>query len=327
MITVLAYFALIAIAIHLFRQYWFDKSLPQVHSMSFDGDLFHINETSIAIKRPAGTTIKTLICFPGFLEDQRYFLSLYDEGGYVDKGYELILVNNANYHSPFTQKNVTQLQWDLNPYPVGTIEHDGFVVANVVKKLSHSNDIIIHGHSRGGAVVLEAGKQFPALMTDHEKNITAILEAAVVPQGTPTRGNPSPIVASVILYFLPLVLGLSRNISERRLLKLPMMKPTTAVKTDLLKTIFCNTKSYATCVENVRNITEWQKKYSYDLYKNYNNIIVLIGEKDDVLDVLTMKASAVEGAKLKQNLSIVETTATNHFISLEKPDVVATILK
>ncbi len=326
MITVLTYFALIAIAIHLFRQYWFDKSLPQVHSMNFDGELFHINETSIAIKRPAGTPTKTLICFPGFLEDQRYFLSLYDEGGYVDKGFELILVNNANYYSPFIQKNVTPLQWDYNPYPVGTIEHDGFIVAQVVKNLSRSNDIIIHGHSRGGAVVLEAGRQFPEFMKSDEKNVTAILEAAVVPQGTMATGIPNPIIASLTLYLLPLVLGLSRNISEHRLLKMPMMQPTTAVKTHLLKTIFCNTKCYATCVENARNIADWQKQYFYDLYQNYDNVIVLIGERDDVLSVSTMKKSALEGAKLNQHVIIIETTETNHFISLENPEVVANLL-
>ncbi|MEH6558405.1 MAG: alpha/beta hydrolase [Oceanicoccus sp.] len=326
MITVLTYLALITIAIHLFRQYWFDKSLPQVHSMNFDGELFHIGETSIAIKRPAGTATKTLICFPGFLEDQRYFLALYDEGGYVDKGYELILVNNANYHSPFIQKNVTPLQWDYNPYPVGTIEHDGFIVAQVVKKLPHSSDIFIHGHSRGGAVVLEAGRQFPELMKSDENNITAILEAAVVPQGTQATGTPHPIITSLTLYLLPLVFGLSRNISDRRLQKLPMMKPTTPVKTHLIKTIFCNTKSYATCVENFRNIIEWQQQTFYDLYQNYDNIVVLIGERDDVLSVETMKASAIEGAKLNQNLTIIETTETNHFISLEKPETVAGIV-
>lgn len=326
MITLLTYLVLITIAIHFFRQYWFDKSLPQVHSMDFEGELFHIGETSIAVKKPPGTTTKTLICFPGFLEDQRYFLSLYDEGGYVDKGYELILINNANYHSPFVQKNVTALQWDDNPYPIGTIEHDGFIVAQVVKKLTHSNDIFIHGHSRGGAVVLEAGRQFPELMKGNEKNITAILEAAVVPQGTQATGTPHPIVASLTLYLLPLVLGMSRNISDRRLQKLPMMKPTTPIKTHLIKTIFCNTKSYATCVENVRSIVEWQQQHFYDLYQNYDNIVVLIGERDDVLSIVTMKASAVEGAKLNQNVRIVETTDTNHFISLEKPDIVTKIV-
>lgn len=323
MITLFTYIALIIIAFHLFRQYWYDKSLPQVHSMAFDGELFHVNETSIAIKKPAGEITKTLICFPGFLEDQRYFLSLYDDGGYVDKGYELILVNNANYHSPFIQKNVTSLQWDYNPYSIGTIEHDGFILAQIVKNLSSSNNVIIHGHSRGGAVVLDAGRQFPDIMKGQEKQVSAILEAAVLPQGTQTMGTPGPLIAGLTLYLLPLVLGLSRNISERRLLKMPMMKPTTAIKTHLLKSIFCNTRSYATCVENARNIADWQQQHFYDLYLNYNTITVLIGERDDVLSVSTMKASAVQGNKLNPQVTVVETTQTNHFISLERPEIIA----
>ena len=168
----------VALAIHLFRQYWCNRRLPQVHCMEFDGEFYQAGETSLAIKRPQSGATRTLICFPGFLEDTRYFLSLYER-----RGYELILINNANYYSPFAMKDSQELPWDPNPHQPGCIEYDGFHVAQAVKQLATTDRIVIHGHSRGGAVVLDAGRQFPEIMKDETKQISALLEAAVLISG------------------------------------------------------------------------------------------------------------------------------------------------
>ncbi len=317
MIVTLSIILGVALAIHLFRQYWFNRQLPQVHCMESDGEFYRAGETSLAIKRPESGATRTLICFPGFLEDTRYFLSLYER-----RGYELILINNANYHSPFDMKDSQELSWDPNPHPPGSIEYDGFHVAQAVKQLATTDRIVIHGHSRGGAVVLDAGRQFPEIMKDETKQISALLEAAVLPQGTPAGGIPGPVRSALTLYLMPIFLGLARNISEARLLKLPMMKPTNRLKTGLLQTLFCNAKSHATCVENMRNIAEWQEKHRYDLYENYHEITVLIGERDDVLSRKAMTASAKEGAKRNPRVRVVETTETNHYISLETPNAI-----
>ena len=175
-------------------------------------------------------------------------------------------------------------------------------------------------------VVLDAGRQFPEIMNDDSKRIAALLEAAVLPQGTQATGNPNPLVAAITLYLMPVFLGLSRKISDARLQKLPMMNPTNEVKTNLLRTLFCNTKDYAISVENARNIVEWEEKHHYDLYENYREITLLIGERDDVLSNTTMMASAQEGVKVNSGVKIVQTTETNHFISLEKPEVIYDVL-
>jgi len=307
----------VALAIHLYRQYWFHRQLPQLHCMKFDGEFYQAGETSLAIKRPESGATRTLICFPGFLEDMRYFLSLYER-----RGYELILINNANYHSPFDMKDSRELPWEPNPHQPGSIEYDAFHLARAVKQFATTDRIVIHGHSRGGAVVLDAGRQFPEIMKDETKRISVLLEAPVLPQGTVAGGKPGPVLGALTLYLAPIFLGLARNISEARLLKLPMMKPTTELKTGLLRTLFCNAKSHATCVENLRNIAEWQEKHRYDLYENYHEITVLIGERDDVLSTKAMTASAREGARRNPRVRVVETTETNHFISLETPDAI-----
>lgn len=317
MITTVAVVGLTALALHLYRQYWFNRDLPQMHAMKFDGELYRVGETSIAIHRPAEGASRTLICFPGFLEDVRYFLSLYE-----GRGYELILINNANYHSPFDQVDVELLAWATNPHRPGSIAYDGFVVAQAVQHLATTGDIVIHGHSRGGAVVLDAGRQFPDVMKDESKQILALLEAAVLPQGTQARGTAGPVVAAITLYLMPIVLGLMRNISRSRLAKLPMMNPNSELKMDLLVTLFCNAKNYSTCVVNARDIAEWQSLQRYGLYSGYRDISVLVGERDDVLSTETMTASAQEGCKVNSGVKVVQTRNTNHFISLETPEAI-----
>ncbi len=91
---------------------------------------------------------------PGFLEDVRYFLELYR-----DRNCELILINNANYHCPFEEAESAVVDWPQNEIPVGTIAHDVFVVAQVLERLVTTKSIVLHGHFRGGAVVIEAGGQ------------------------------------------------------------------------------------------------------------------------------------------------------------------------
>jgi alpha-beta hydrolase superfamily lysophospholipase len=49
------------------------------------------------------------------------------------------------------------------PYEHHTIKDDVAVVIQAVKHLANTDELLLHGHSRGGAVVLEAIKQNPDL--------------------------------------------------------------------------------------------------------------------------------------------------------------------
>lgn len=273
-------------------------------------------------RRPARKgSQRTIICFPGFLEDMRYFQNVYE-----DEDAELILVNNANYHCPFPVAAVTELEWPANPYAIGAIEHDAFYLGLVLERLASGREVCLHGHSRGGAVVLETGRQYPELMNCKERPVRAILEAPVLPQAR-TPGNASdPLPHRIYCYFLPVFFGLSRNISAERLLKMPMMHPTTPLKTRLCRSIFSVSRSYATCVANVKSIVNWQRAKGFELYRNFPSLTVVIGERDSSLDKRSMLASAKQGQNLNSGLSILRTEDTNHFISLEQPEIIRAIV-
>lgn len=309
------------LALHLYRQYWTHRNLPQVSSGEFNGEMFRVGETFIARRAASDGSNKTIVCFPGFLEDMRYFQTLYE-----DVHCELILVNNANYHCPFPDLPVQPLEWPANPYLRGTIEHDGFYLAHTLQELAGGAECILHGHSRGGAVVLEAGRQFPQLMQRDDVSVSGILEAPVLPGARSVGKANEPMTHRIICYLMPIALGLARSASVKQLLKQPMMRPTNDLKTRTVKTIYSTARNYSTCVENVRSIVTWQRETAYDIYSHYPNITIIMGERDDVLDNPSMLASAEQGSRINSSLSIVKTTDTNHFVSLEQPHYLFTAI-
>jgi len=303
------------LAVHVYRQYWAHRDLPRVHNADFAGELYRVGATVIARRPARGGSRRSVICFPGFLEDMRYFQALYH-----DDDCELILVNNANYHSPFDDDDAVPLAWPDNPHPVGTIEHDGFYMGLVLDELSSGDEVVLHGHSRGGAVALETGRQYPHLVNGGARAVSAILEAPVLPQGRAVGRSSDPLPHALIRYLIPVVLGLSRNSKPDKLLRQPMMQPTNALKSELCHSIYTVARNYSTCVTNVRSIRDWQRDTSHDVYTNYQQITVVIGERDDVLDNPAMLASAEAGRALNPGVDILLTEKTNHFITLERPE-------
>ena len=308
------------LALHAYREYWFRCDLEQIYTGEFEGELMKVGATYIARRPARNDSQRTILCFPGFLEDMRYFQHVYKE-----QDAELILVNNANYHCPFPVSDVTQLEWPENPYIIGTIEHDAFYLGLVLERLANGREVCLHGHSRGGAVVLETGRQYPAAMKSSQRSVSAILEAAVLPQARASGRASDPIAHLFICYFLPIFFGLSRHWSQQRLLKLPMMRPTNALKTELLISIFSTARNYATCVSNIKSIYTWQRTMGFDLYENYSSLTLLIGERDNTLDMATMESSAKQGRARNSGLTIIQTVGTNHFISLEQPETIRAI--
>ena len=317
--TVLTMIALILIGFHLYRQYWTHKNLAQIHFGTFDInriEVFTIEDTVIAVQPAKNTVQKTVICFPGFTEDARYF-----QEAYKDCEYEVIYMGNAGYHSPFPLENSTSLDWPKNPFEMGTIEHDGFWVGQVAESLASADNIVIHGHSRGGAVALEAGRQFPQVT---KQSVSLILEAAVVPQGTPAGPMASKVAHAVVPYLLPLLYAMNRNISLDKLAKLPIMRPSNPLKANLILSSFSTPKQYKTFVKNVKNLVLWQQNTDFHVYENFNKVTALIGARDDVLDCKTMISSVKEGIKRSTTMEMLQTKNTNHFITLEEPHYIHT---
>ena len=94
-----------------YREYCARRTLPQIHHADFKGEVMHLGSTYIARRPSSNGSDQTIVCFPGFLEDMRYFQDLY-----LDSDAELILVNNANYHFPLADpgKAVNPVQVELS---------------------------------------------------------------------------------------------------------------------------------------------------------------------------------------------------------------------
>lgn len=311
----------LAIFFYLFRAYWTYSSQPRVFTTEFDGKLYRVGETSIAIREGDPDTDRTIVCIPGFLEDIRYFLELYKE-----EDCQLILVNNAAYHLPIESDDIEALDWGKNPFKCGTIEYDAYHVGHILEHLATGSQVVLHGHSRGGAVALETGRQFPALTNNKERYVRAVLEAAALPGGKNVRRGSEPGMFFLICLFLPIVLGISRKADQEQLLKQPMMRPTNPLKTELCGAIYFTPIRYKTCLTNIRNLRTWQRSTELAVYDNYDRIDVVIGQRDDVLDNASMIASAEKGAQRNEGLNILHTEDTNHFVTLEQPHYLISLL-
>jgi len=311
------------LALHCYRQYWTKKDLPQIDTCEFTGQLKKVGNTYIGYRAASNGSQRTVICFPGFLEDVRYFQELYQ-----DDNAELILVNNANYHCPFLGAkdtgDITELAWPENPYLLGTIEHDAFYLGLVLEHLASGSNIVLHGHSRGGAVVLETGRQYPELTNAKARSVSAILEAPVLPQARTAGKGAATLPHGLACYLLPLLLGWLRNSSEERRIKRMMVGPVTPLKQQLLPNVPNNPRTYATCVTNLRSIVAWQRTTPIDAYNNFSALTVIMGKHDHVLCNHSMLASVEKGQAINQGVSLVKTERTNHFISLEQPEVMRT---
>jgi pimeloyl-ACP methyl ester carboxylesterase len=308
------------LALHFYRQYWAKRNLPQIDTCEFTGQLKKVENTYIGYRAASNGSQRTIICFPGFMEDVRYFQELYK-----DEAAELILVNNANYHCPFIGARdtdvITELAWPENPYPLGTIEHDAFYLGLVLEHIASGSNIVLHGHSRGGAVVLETGRQYPELTNSKARSVSAILEAPVLPQARTAGKGSDALPHGLACYFLPLLLGWLRNSSEEQRIKRLMAGPVTPLKQQLLPNVPNNPRTYATCVTNLRSIVAWQRTTPIDAYNNFSALTVIMGEHDHVLCNHSMLASIEKGQAINQGVSLVQTERTNHFISLEQPEV------
>jgi pimeloyl-ACP methyl ester carboxylesterase len=139
-----------------------------------------------------------------------------------------------------------------NPHQLGTIAHDAYVVNQVIEHMTGLERVVLHGHSRGGAVLLEAGNQRP----EQTQRVEAILEAAVVPRGR-LFDNGEKKLQPVGFYLFPFVFSILRIIPESRRLKLPMMWVTNPTKNKIVAAIPFTPKKYATAVVNSSNIIDW----------------------------------------------------------------------
>jgi pimeloyl-ACP methyl ester carboxylesterase len=307
MFNVLFWFLIIAVAVYSIRRYILNRQQPQLAFAPFEGELY-LAGTSFVAKKP-GTSGRTIICMPGFLEDMRYFTELY-----ADSKDELIFINNANYHCPFPQQALVRVGWNKqNPHAIGTIKHDAFVMAQVIQQLAGNTTLCLHGHSRGGAVVLEICRQFPELC----ESVSALLEAPVLPQGK-LAGQSDKLMKRGGLILFPLVLALIRYLPLKLRLLSPAMNVSTPYKRQIFGDISRVSKQYQTTVTNVKDIIDWQASANWQAFNHFQSITVMVGERDSILS----RRAMIDSTTQLPDIKLIKTHKTDHFIAIEQPQLV-----
>lgn len=280
------------------------QPIAPAYSEMFSGRVFRVGKGAVSVRNHSGEARHTVIAVHGFLENHCYFTQSYQA-----PTTELILVTCSNYHIPVNGVAVETPDWEVPiKYPEATIEYDACLLNQALANLPSTNHIRVHGHSRGGAVILDAIRQRPELYRDVE----VVLEAPVLPQGR----------------LHPMVMALLEPVSNGMwpwLVRLINSTPSSpyaqtffgrmnARKKQLLNKLFCATRDHLTIVRNIENIMAWMEHNDYSVYKNIRHGTFLIPRQDRILDRSAMLNSARQSPN---SVRIIETDAPSHFVTLD----------
>lgn len=304
--------------LHRIRAWLLDRPIAARNDEPFDGELYQVGKCIVARRAvdAEADKQKTIVCMHGWLEDHRYFSELYSP-----RDGEILFINSCDYHVPTTSSKPEAASWDnaaaYSCYPEGSIEYDAAVLISTVEALASNSKLVLHGHSRGGAVVLEAVKQKPALFVDAQ----LVLEAAILPEASIHWGPESPawlgrLVTATLLFVFPFAAAACAKYGLPATV-LKGMGPASTRKALVLTHIFSNPRSVQVLMNNIESIRRWPDENTTALYNLAPGGTILIGSSDSVLSRRKMLQSA---SRSGDNFRVVETTGSSHFISLDAPD-------
>jgi pimeloyl-ACP methyl ester carboxylesterase len=280
------------------------RTVPARGSEPFDGTLYRVGKAVVA-ERESRRPRVTVIAMHGFVENLRYFTHFYR-----DPQIQLILVNSCDYHVPVSQPRFREAPWAQAPRaPRGSIEYDAQVLVQALEHLPRTAHVRVHGHSRGGAVTLEAA----ALRPDLFERVEVILEAPVLPQAQ--LRAPLPPLG---LWLLPFLAPLWRRepISDRnRRIWGPLNDPR---KREMIESYPFNPRRTATASANLRSMRRWIVERDVDIYRHVRRGAILLPSKDRVLDVGSMRASAERA----EALQLIDVPGCSHFVAFDRPDAI-----
>ncbi|MEH6565981.1 MAG: alpha/beta hydrolase [Halopseudomonas sp.] len=284
------------------RRWLLRRESPQKQVMPFAGELYQVGSAVIARTRPDAPG-GSVIVMHGFVENFLYFTEHYQ-----DPDLQLILLTSADYHLPVTQPRFSQADWVKVPEQrAGSIAYDAAVLNQALEHLATGSRIRVHGHSRGGAVTLEAARQRPDLF----ERVEVILEAPVLPQGKPYK--PVPPLAR---WFAPFYLFAwqQQPISPANA-KLfgPLDDPR---KRELIMALPFNPRYGKTFVSNIKDLAQWMENNGSDIFQHVKFGAILIPSHDRILNAEAMRQSAQQA----ENLQIIEVQGCSHLITADRPD-------
>lgn len=283
------------------------KPIDCAYSEMFSGRVYRVGEGAVSVRNHSGEAEQTVIGVHGFLENHCYYTQTYDA-----PSTELILLTCCNYHIPVNGVTPETAEWELPiKYPQSTIEYDACILTQALENLPSTKNVRVHGHSRGGAVTLEAARQRPDLF----ENVEVVLEASALPQGK----------------IHPLVSTLLEPVSHGMwpwLIRLINSAPSSAYgqtffgkmnprKKQLLNKLFCATRDQLTIVRNLENLFEWIERTDTDVYQHIHHGTFLVPAVDRLLDRQAMLDSARQSPT---TMRIIETQAPSHFVTLDSKE-------
>jgi pimeloyl-ACP methyl ester carboxylesterase len=262
--------------------------------------------SAVIIERNGPAQWATVICMPGFLEDPRYFLHTY-----ADPDLQLILLSSADYHVPFAGLKRQPAPWARTPtVEPGTIEYDAMVLVQALEHLPRTTSIRVHGHSRGGAVALEAASLRPDLFRDVE----LVLEAPVLPQSPPSL-RLSPLVR----WMFPFLMRSWRRHPISKANRHLYGRLDDPRKRELIEAFPFNPRRVLTLGRNVASLARWVRERDFRLYANVRRGVILIPDDDRILNPASMRSSAQHA---QPHLSLVAVQDCSHFIAFDQPQAI-----
>jgi pimeloyl-ACP methyl ester carboxylesterase len=295
---------LLALAIVLHVRLLYRVGAPR-QIENFDGVIYRVGRAAVAERR-GGNPRATVIAMHGYLENPCYFTRYYD-----DPGIQLIVLTSGDYHVPFTGAEYRNSGWAVTPrYALGTIEYDAAVLVQALEHLVKTKSIRVHGHSRGGAVVLEAAAMRPDLFRDVE----VILEAPILP-----RGKASQPVIPGTLWLVPYFFLLWRKRPLSPFNQHLYGRLDDPRKRSVIEALPFNPSRLITAMRNLRSLLAWMKDRDVGMYKNVERGAILIADGDHVLDPDAMRTSALQA---EGRLRVVEVGNCSHFVLFDRPDAI-----
>lgn len=284
------------------------KPIEIAYSEMFSGQVHLVGQGAVSVRNHSGDAVHTVIGVHGYLANHCYFTQLYDE-----PTTELILLTCSNYHIPVNGVTPEDAAWQspIEELP-GTIGYDAEILIQALELLPSSRHVRVHGHSRGGAVILEAATRRPDLFRDVE----LILEAPALPQGR-THALVTMMLEPVSHGMWPWLIRLI-NSAPSSFYGQTFFGRMNPRKKALLGKLFSATRDQLTIVRNLEDVLAWMETTPTDIYDNVSHGIFLIPGTDHILDKTAMMASA----RACDTMTIRETDAPSHFIALDDPSLI-----
>lgn len=283
------------------------KPIDSVYSEMFSGRVYRVGKGAVSVRNHSGEAAQTVIGVHGFLENHCYFTQAYES-----PTTELILLTCSNYHIPVNGVTPESADWEVPiKHLEATIEYDACILNQALANLPTTDQVRVHGHSRGGAVILEAVRQRPELF----ENVEIILEAPVLPQAK-LHALVTTLLEPVSHGMWPWLIRIinSAPSSAYGQTFFGKMNPR---KKQLLSHLFSATRDHLTIVRNIEDIMAWTERRDVDIYQNIRHGTFLIPQVDRILDRTSMLNSARQSPT---TMRIVETEALSHFITLDSKE-------